>query len=92
MKIKDILESEFDSRDSYCNLHRRIYQNVIDNFDSYVQRHGTAGANAIFTEMINQTKEDITAFVISEDPGYAKMLATRNELEHKIKNSGGLSY
>ena len=91
MKIKELFESEFNS-ESECQIFKLKYETAIFEFDTYIDHFGSEGANIMFSKMINVTKDELYNFVLSSAPSYSGMIVARNELEEKIKNSGGLSY
>lgn len=96
MRIKEIIESYFSSEEeskiTFSEENRRTYQSSIDNFDAVVQKFGPSGANSYFDAQINNTKDDFVKFVFGKEEEYKSMIAARDSLEAKIKNSNGLSY
>lgn len=70
----------------------------IDNFDEVVRAHGTEGANVYFGNIIRNINEVdwLMKPMSMTNPKYTKqydrMNELKDELQTKIKNSGGLSY
>ena len=51
----------------------------------------TGGANVHFNNIINETKDEFIDFLLSRETSYLAMKNSRDGLEEKIKNSGGLT-
>jgi len=99
MRIFEILgESEFNSSETWFIDQQKILKAAIDNFDDVIRLHGTAGANVYFGKITHNIDEiDWIMKPRSEtNPKYTKqynkMNELKDELQTKIKNSGGLSY
>jgi len=99
MKISEIVvESNFDSDEPWFNDQRRQLVSAIVNFDEVVKRNGTAGANIYFDKIISNINEVdwVMRPLAMTNPKYTKQYNKMNELKDqlqtKIKNSGGLSY
>ena len=92
MKIKEIVESYLDSSKQTSLIYKQKYLHCVENFDAYIQHHGTDGANILFKEIIYQTKDELVDFILKGESTYGEMVTSRNKLEEKIKNSSGLTY
>jgi hypothetical protein len=92
MKIFEILESIYESSTDYSKKYKDQYINAINNFDVFIDHHGTAGANILFDKLINETKNIVVDFVLKADKSYSAMIEARTRLEEKIKKSNGISY
>jgi hypothetical protein len=104
MKISEILsETRFDSQEDiaakqWMTNEATQLNSAIKNFDTYVQVHGTRGANIQFDNMIKRVDESewYIRMLATNKPELKKycddVLRSKAALEEKIKNSGGLSY
>lgn len=99
MRISEIInESEFDSTSKWFISMQGQLKSSIDNFDDVVEAHGTKGANVYFGNIIHNINEVdwLIKPATVNNPKYAKqynkMNKLKDELQTKIKNSGGLSY
>jgi hypothetical protein len=92
MKIFEILESIYETSTDYSKKYKDQYINAINNFDVFIDQHGTAGAKIKFDKLINETKNIVVDFVLKADKSYSAMIEARTRLEEKIKKSNGISY
>ena len=99
MIISEIInESEFHSTSKWFISMQGQLKAAIDNFDDVDDAHGTKGANVYFGNIIHNINEVdwLIKPATVNNPKYAKqynkMNELKDELQNKIKNSGGLSY
>ena len=89
------MESSFSSYDvddiESSLLYKNTYDSAVTNYDDYVRHYGTDGANVHFNKIINETKDEFIDFLLSRETSYLAMKNSRDGLEEKIKNSGGLT-